>query len=233
MFTLRKASDRGQFDHGWLKTAHTFSFGQYYDNRHLGYRDIRVINDDYVQEGVGFPTHPHKDMEILTYILEGQIAHEDSMGNGSVIKPGDVQYMSAGTGVTHSEFNPSPKERAHLLQIWILPNARGQAPRYDQMQFPKETRLNQLRLVASGDGRNQSIAIRQDLSLYVSVLEAGKKLELPLKEGRHAWIQIASGELNVNGNALSEGDGLAVSKEALLTFETQKNSAEFLVFDLN
>jgi len=233
MFTLRKAEDRGQFDHGWLQTAHTFSFGQYYDNRHLGYRNLRVINEDYVQEGVGFPTHPHKDMEILTYILEGEIAHEDSMGNGSVIVPGDLQYMSAGTGISHSEFNPSPKNRAHLLQIWILPSERGAIPRYGQKHFPKAERLNQCRLLASGDGREGSIAIRQDLSLYATILEAGKKIELPLREGRHAWIQVVQGTLKVNGMPLNAGDGLAVSKEALLQFEGSNELAEFLTFDLS
>ena len=232
MFTLRKAADRGIFDHGWLQTAHTFSFGQYYDNRHLGYRDLRVINEDVIQEGVGFPTHPHKDMEIITYMLDGEIAHEDSMGNGSVIKTGDVQYMSAGSGVTHSEFNPSPKNPSHLLQIWILPNERAATPRYGQTHYSKESRLNQLRLVASGDGREGSIAIRQNMALYASILEPGKTLELALQEGRHAWVQIARGELNVNDQTLKAGDGLAVSKEALLKLQAGKEAAEFLLFDL-
>jgi redox-sensitive bicupin YhaK (pirin superfamily) len=233
MLTLRKAEDRGQFDHGWLQTAHTFSFGQYYDNRHLGFRDLRVINEDYVQEGVGFPTHPHKDMEILTYILEGEIAHEDSMGNGSIIRPGDLQYMSAGTGVSHSEFNPSPKNRSHLLQIWILPNERGATPRYGQKHFEKKDRLNQLRLVASKDGREGSIEIRQDVSLYASILEKGQKLGLALPEGRNAWIQVARGSLTVNGQALRAGDGVAISKEAKLNFEGGDETSEFLTFDLN
>jgi redox-sensitive bicupin YhaK (pirin superfamily) len=233
MFTIRKASDRGTFDHGWLQTAHTFSFGQYYDNRHLGFRDLRVINEDYVAKGVGFPTHPHKDMEIITYILEGEIAHEDSMGNGSVIVPGDIQYMSAGSGVAHSEFNPSPKNRSHLLQIWILPNARAATPRYGQKHFKKEDRLNQLKLVASGDGRLDSIEIRQDISLYASILEKDKKVELQLNEGRFAWIQLAKGTLKVNGVELEAGDGLAVSQETALQFETRSEVAEFLTFDLN
>ena len=232
MFTLRKALERGNFDHGWLKTAHTFSFASYYDDRHLGFRDLRVINEDVVQEGVGFDTHPHKDMEILTYILEGEISHRDSMGNGSVIKKGDVQYMSAGTGVTHSEFNPSPKNPAHLLQIWILPNHRGATPQYGQKHFPTETRLNQHRLVVSGDGRNESIQIRQDVSLYASILEAGKILEFSLNETRYAWIQIAKGTLKVSGNHLEVGDGLAVSKEARIEFEAL-SACEFLLFDLN
>ena len=232
MLTLRKASDRGYFDHGWLKTAHTFSFGQYYDDRHLGFRDLRVINEDVIEEGVGFPTHPHRDMEIITYLLDGEIAHEDSMGNGSVIKSGDIQYMSAGSGVSHSEFNPSPVHTSHLLQIWVLPNVRSATPRYGQKHFSKADRLNQLRLVASGDGREASIEIRQDLSLYASFLEASKKIELTIHASRHAWIQVAKGSLTVNGQPLQAGDGLAVSKESLLQFETKDESAEFLTFDL-
>jgi redox-sensitive bicupin YhaK (pirin superfamily) len=233
MITLRKASERGQFDHGWLQTAHTFSFGEYYDDRFLGFRDLRVINEDHVQEGVGFPTHPHRDMEILTYMLDGEIAHKDSMGNGSVIKVGDLQYMSAGSGVTHSEFNPSETKPSHLLQIWILPNARGAMPRYGQKHFSKNSRLNQLCLIASADGRQDSIEVRQDISLYTSVLENKKTLELPLKDGRFAWIQVARGELVLNGQILKAGDGASMGKEQLLKFESHSDQTEFLVFDLN
>jgi len=232
MLQVRKASDRGQFDHGWLKTAHTFSFGEYYDNRFLGFRDLRVINEDRIQEGVGFPTHPHRDMEIITYVLDGELAHKDSMGNGSVIRAGDVQYMSAGSGVTHSEFNPSPTTPTHLLQIWILPKIRGAVPRYGQKQFAKQTRLNQLRLVASSDGRDESIEIRQDASLYASILEAGKTLELPLAAKRHAWIQVARGSLTINGQILNAGDGVAITDENLLVMKAASLDAEFLVFDL-
>lgn len=232
MITIRKAEDRGQFDHGWLKTAHSFSFANYYDNRFLGFRDLRVINEDHVQEGVGFSTHPHKDMEIITYLLDGEIAHKDSMGHGSVIKTGDVQYMSAGTGVTHSEFNPSPKIQAHLLQIWILPNVRGTEPRYGQKHFPKAEKLNQLRLVASPDGQEGSLAIRQDVSLYASILEPGKMVELPMHPGRYAWIQVASGSVIVNGSELKAGDGASISKEPKLVLKAGSELSEFLLFDL-
>jgi redox-sensitive bicupin YhaK (pirin superfamily) len=232
MLTIRKSSERGHFNHGWLDTYHTFSFGEYYDNRFLGFRDLRVINDDVIAEGVGFPTHSHRDMEILTYMLDGEIEHKDSMGTGSVIKVGDIQYMSAGTGVNHSEFNPSEKNPSHLLQIWILPKLRGVPPCYAQKHFAKETRLNQLRLIASGDGREGSVEIRQDISLYASVLEPKQKLEFALSENRFGWLQLAKGNLEMNGEKLEAGDGVAIAKESILRFSTSESPAEFLLFDL-
>ncbi len=229
---IRRAQERGHFDHGWLNTYHSFSFGDYEDPDHMGFRALRVINEDRVQPGQGFGTHGHRDMEIISYVLEGELAHRDSMGTGSVIVPGDVQYMSAGTGVRHSEFNNSKSDVTHFYQIWILPNAAGQPPRYAQKRFEEEERRGRLRLVASGSGAGGSIAIRQDVNLYASILEPGGSEALDLPPGRHLWVQVLRGGLGVNGQALRAGDGLAASDERSFRFVAADRGAEFLVFDL-
>ncbi len=231
MLQIRRSAERGHFDHGWLDTRHTFSFGDYHDRRFMGFRDLRVINEDRVRPGQGFGTHGHRDMEILSYVLEGGLAHEDSLGNGSVIVPGDLQYMSAGTGVRHSEFNASKSEPVHFMQIWILPNADGQPPRYDQKRFDPEAGRGRLRLVASGSGADGSIAIRQDVNVYTLRLEAGQTADLSLPEGRHLWVQVLRGEVDVNGRTLSAGDGLAASEETAFRFAAAV-PAELLAFDL-
>jgi quercetin 2,3-dioxygenase len=232
MIKVRKAGERGHFNFGWLDTYHSFSFGDYYDPRHMGFRSLRVINEDFVSPGAGFPTHGHRDMEIVTYILAGGLSHRDSMGNGSVIRPGDVQRMSAGTGVLHSEFNDSEDEPVHLLQIWILPAEQGIAPGYEQTAFAEEERRGRLRLVASPDGREGSVRIHQDASLYASVLDAGARVEHELRPGRHAWLQVARGAVELNGQALGQGDGAAVSDETRLSVAAAEAS-EVLLFDLN
>jgi quercetin 2,3-dioxygenase len=232
MIKIRKAEDRGHFDHGWLDTYHTFSFDQYYDPNHMSFRSLRVINEDRVDPGVGFPTHSHRDMEIITYILEGALRHQDSMGNGSIIEPGDVQRMTAGTGVAHSEFNPSQSQPVHLLQIWIMPNKSGLKPGYEQKAFSVEDRQGKLRLIASPDGSNGSVTINQDAKVYASILDEGEVVEHMLAPGRHAWIQVARGSVEVNGNKLDQGDGAAVSEETRVTIAGARNS-EVLLFDLN
>ena len=231
MIVLRKAEERGHFDHGWLETYHTFSFAEYDDPAHRGFRTLRVINEDRVQPGEGFGTHPHRDMEIITYVLEGSLAHKDSMGNGSIIRPGDVQRMSAGTGVTHSEYNPSQKEPVHLLQIWILPSAKGLAPSYEQKSYPDEKKRGQFCLIASQKGREDSLTIHQDADVYAAALGAGGNITHPLRPGRHAWLQAARGSITVKGLLLQEGDGAAIRDEVLLTMEGKKQS-EMLFFDL-
>jgi quercetin 2,3-dioxygenase len=232
MITIRKADDRGHFDHGWLDTYHTFSFGDYHDGRNMGFRALRVINEDVVQAGQRFGTHGHSDMEIVTYVLEGELAHKDSMGNGSTIVPGDVQYMSAGTGVRHSEANASADKPVHLYQIWILPERNGETPRYDQKTFDEASKSGKLRLVVSGTGADGSIAVRQDVNLYASVLKAGESAALTLPVGRHLWVQALRGALDVNGKHLTAGDGLAASGETAFKFAADKERAEFLAFDL-
>jgi redox-sensitive bicupin YhaK (pirin superfamily) len=232
MIRIRRANERGHFDHGWLNTYHTFSFGDYDDERFMGFRALRVLNEDRVKPGKGFGTHGHRDMEIVSYVLEGELAHRDSMGTGSVIVPGDVQYMSAGTGVRHSEFNASPTEPVHFVQIWILPEAAGLAPRYDQKRFDESQKENRLRLVASGSGNDGSIAIRQDVNLYASVLKPGASVSLELPEGRHLWVQTLRGGLDVNGNRLEAGDGLSASEETAFRLTGGASDAELLVFDL-
>jgi quercetin 2,3-dioxygenase len=232
MIRIRRAGERGHFDHGWLDTHHTFSFGDYHDERNMGFRDLRVVNEDRVQPGQGFGTHGHRDMEIVTYVLEGELAHRDSMGNGSVIVPGDVQYMSAGSGVRHSEFNNSRSGLVHFYQIWILPNASGAQPRYAQNRFDQSAKAGRLRLVASGSGADGSIAIRQDVNLYASVLKPGESLALTLPAERRLWVQVLRGGLTVNGTALLEGDGLAASDVAEFRFSGEDQGAEFLAFDL-
>jgi quercetin 2,3-dioxygenase len=230
MLTLSPAADRGHTDIGWLDSHHTFSFGDWYDPAHMGFRALRVINDDRVAAGGGFPTHGHADMEIVSYVLEGALAHKDSIGTGSVIRPGDVQLMSAGTGVRHSEFNESKTEPVHFLQIWLLPNRRGHAPSYAQKTFPEAERRGKLRLVASGDGRDGSLTLHQDVALWAGVLDDGQRAEIALAAGRHAWVHVARGAVSVNGRRLGEGDGAALSDERALALEG--HGGEVLVFDL-
>ncbi len=218
---------------GWLDTRHTFSFADYHDSAYMGFRSLRVINEDKISPGQGFGTHAHRDMEILSYIVEGALEHKDSMGNGGVIRPGEVQYMSAGSGVTHSEYNPLPDQPGHLLQIWIVPNQKSAPPRYAQKSFVGAgNRRNEVVLVASEDGAEGSIAIRQDARLSISRLDGGKSVEIPIQSGRHAWVQVVKGRLNVNGTELSEGDGAAVSDERLLRCVAGTTGAEALFFDL-
>ncbi len=233
MITIRKAADRGHFDHGWLDTYHTFSFGDYVDPRHRGFRSLRVINEDRVKPGQGFPMHSHRDMEILTVILAGALEHRDSMGNGSVIRPGEVQRMSAGTGVTHSEHNPSPDEPVHLLQIWILPERRGLPPGYEQAAFPAARRRDRLCLLASPDGAEGSVRIHQDARLLTAVLAPGAGVSHDLAPGRHAWVQVARGQVRLDGTDLRAGDGAAVSDRPGLELQAPGDEeAEILLFDL-
>ena len=231
MINLRRSHERGHLDHGWLDTYHTFSFGDFYDPAHMHFRSLRVLNEDRVAAGKGFGTHPHRDMEIITYILSGALEHRDSLGSGSVIRPGDVQYMSAGTGIEHSEFNPSQTEAVHLLQIWILPIARGLEPRYEERAFSAAERQDQLRLIVSHDGRDGSIVVRQNVDVYASLMSADKTLELPLRTGRYAWLQLAKGEVLLNDEKLKPGDAAAVHGEDSLSIRCIQ-PAEFLLFDL-
>ncbi len=231
MISLRRAAERGHFDFGWLDTYHTFSFGDYYDPRFMGFRDLRVINEDRVQPGHGFPTHGHRDMEIITYVLHGGLAHKDSMGNGSVIVPGEVQRMSAGTGVRHSESNHAADDVVHLLQIWIMPSVAGSAPGYEQKFFADEEKRGRLRLIASPDGSYGSVTVQQDARLYAALLDEGAEVRHELPVGRHAWLQVARGAVELNGQQLQQGDGAAVSDEAQLTIKAER-AAEVLLFDL-
>lgn len=231
MLTVRKADERGHADHGWLNTYHTFSFADYYDPSHMGFRKLRVINEDRVQPGMGFPTHPHGDMEIISYVLEGALEHKDSMGNGSVIRPGEVQRMSAGTGITHSEFNHSKSELVHFLQIWILPDKEGLKPSYEQKFFPDDEKRRMLRLIASADGRDGSVTIHQDVNLYAALLESGEEINCIIPPGRHAWLQVARGNAVANGLKMTHGDGLAVTNESQLLVYGDGH-AELLLFDL-
>jgi len=232
MLSIRRGKDRGHANHGWLDSHHTFSFANYYDPEHMGFRSLRVINDDRVTAGAGFPTHGHRDMEIISYVVEGGLEHRDSMGNGSIIRPGDVQRMTAGTGVTHSEFNASKSAPLRFLQIWIIPGRRGLEPGYEQKHFESSERTNRLRLVASGDGRDGSVTVHQDVAIYASTLEAGQSLEHTVVDGRHAWLQVVNGSLNVAGHALEEGDGLSLSQPGLLDIRAVRD-AELLLFDLS
>jgi redox-sensitive bicupin YhaK (pirin superfamily) len=233
MQVLRKSAERGHFDHGWLNTYHSFSFGEYHDEQHMGYRSLRVINEDYVAPGRGFAPHSHRDMEIISYIAAGALEHKDSLGNGSVIRPGDVQHMSAGSGVQHSEFNPSHSEATKLIQVWIRTAQPGAEPYYGQTHFPRESRLNQLRLVASGEGREGSLPIRQDADMYAAILLPGSELVSGLRSGRGAWLQLLRGQLSVNGTAMSAGDGLALEDEAEIRISAVgDDEAELLLFDL-
>ena len=231
MLRIRKADERGQGDHGWLDSRHTFSFADYYDPAQMGFRSLRVIDEDRVQPGRGFPTHPHRDMEIISYVLEGSLEHKDSMGNGSVILPGELQRMSAGSGITHSEYNRSDSQSLHFLQIWILPDTKGLAPEYEQRFFPDEEKRGTLRLIASADGEGGAVRIHQDLNLYAALLDNGEELRYSLPMGRGVWLQVARGTIMVNGIGLEQGDGAAVSEEKQLVI-TGKENAELLLFDL-
>lgn len=231
MITVRKAEERGHANHGWLNSYHTFSFANYYDPAHMGFRHLRVINEDRVRAGMGFGTHPHTDMEIISYVLEGALEHKDSLGNGSIIRPGDVQRMSAGTGITHSEYNPSPSEPVHFLQIWILPAQKGLQPSYEQKMYSAEEKRGDFRLIASRDGRDGSVTVHQDVDLYATVLSAGERAVRVISPHRHAWVQVARGEIALNGAVLKAGDGAAISEESRLAVEA-KDTAEVLLFDL-
>lgn len=232
MIVIRKSEERGHFDFGWLKTYHTFSFDQYYDPQFMSFRSLRVINEDTVQPGRGFPTHGHSDMEIITYVLEGALEHKDSMGTGSVIRPGDVQKMSAGTGVRHSECNQSKTEVVHLLQIWVIPDKIGIKPDYQQKKFDDEEKRGRLRLIVSPDGSDDSITIQQDARVYASLLAPAQQVTHGLQPERHAWVQIARGAIDLNGKRLSQGDGAAVSDESQLTI-VGKEPSEVILFDLS
>jgi quercetin 2,3-dioxygenase len=231
VIALRRSEERGHAQHGWLDSRFTFSFAEYYDPGQMGFSVLRVINDDHIAPGQGFPTHPHQDMEILTYVLEGAVAHKDSMGTSTVVRPGEVQRMTAGTGVRHSEFNASGTEELHLLQIWILPERRGLQPGYAQKAFPEDELQGKLRLVADHDGRDGSITIHQDVALYATKLDRGQAVTHHLKPGRHAWIHVARGKVHLNGQGLQAGDGAAVSEETVLTLD-HPDGAEVLLFDL-
>ena len=232
MIRIRRSGERRHFDHGWLDTRHTFSFGDYHDPAHMGFRALRVINEDRVQPGKGFPTHGHRDMEIVTYVVAGALEHRDSLGTGSIIRPGEVQRMSAGTGITHSEFNASPTEPLHFLQIWILPERTGLRPGYEQKAFPASERTGGLRLVASRNGADGSVTVHQDVRLYLTTLGAGVRAEHALAPGRHAWLQVVSGALDANEQELEAGDGGAASDERLLTVVAREEGAQAILFDL-
>lgn len=231
MIRIRKSDERGHAQHGWLDSRFSFSFAEYYDPQHVHFRTLRVLNDDHIAAGAGFPEHPHNDMEIVTYVLDGTLQHRDSMGNGSVIRPGDVQYMGAGTGVTHSEFNASKTEPLHLLQIWMLPKERGLKPAYGQKNFSAKEKTGKLRLVASPDGRAGSVQIRQENDVYAAILKPGNSVRHELQPGRHAWLQVARGSVQLNGKTLEEGDAAAVSEETSLDISGVRD-AEVLLFDL-
>jgi redox-sensitive bicupin YhaK (pirin superfamily) len=231
MITIRRSADRGKFQNGWLESRHTFSFNRYYDPAHMGFRSLRVINDDRVRPGAGFGRHPHQDMEILSWVLSGELAHEDSTGAKAVLKAGQVQRMSAGTGVVHSEFNNSKEEPVHFLQIWIEPDKMGIEPRFDDLAIALEEVQGRLRLVASPDGRGGSSLIQQDALVYITALGDGEAVEVPLAAGRHAWVQVATGRVALNGETLEAGDGAAIGEESLLTLRGEAPS-DVMVFDL-
>ena len=231
MMNLRKSSQRGHADYGWLETSHTFSFADYHDPSHMGFRSLRVINEDRVQPGTGFGMHGHRDMEIITYVLEGALEHKDSMGNGEILRPGEFQRMSAGTGVRHSEFNPSATDPVHLYQIWLLPKTKGVEPSYEQKPFAEDEKRNRLRIVASPDGADGSLTIHQDARVYLANLDAGESLTHGIPPGRHAWVQLLRGSIRVNGMLLETSDGLAVSGEENLVIVGDQ-PAEVMLFDL-
>lgn len=230
--TLRKSQERGRANFGWLDSKHSFSFGHYFDPKHMGFGPLRVINDDRVAPGGGFPEHPHSDMEIISYVLDGGLAHKDSLGTGSEIRPGDVQRMTAGTGIRHSEFNASKSEPVHFLQIWIIPERKGIAPGYEQKTFSDAEKRGRLRLIGSRDGRDGSVTIHQDVDLYASLLAEGDAVTHEVRAGRGAWIQVARGAVRVNGTQLQEGDGVAVSSSGSLRLEGGAQEADVLLFDL-
>ena len=231
MIQVRKSQERGHADLGWLNSYHTFSFGDYYDPKLMGFRDLRVINEDRVEPGQGFGTHPHRDMEIISYVLEGALEHKDSMGTGSVISAGDVQVMSAGAGVTHSEYNPSYKDKAHFLQIWILPGQKGLNPAYQQKTFSSNDKKGKLCLIASGKPREGALKVNQDVNVFASILKAGDRLEHPLTPSRFVWVQIVRGSAKIKGKLLAQGDGMALGGQKIIDLSTD-NEAELLMFDL-
>jgi len=231
MITLRKARERGHASHGWLESWHTFSFADYYDPREMGFGPLRVINEDSVQPGTGFGTHGHRDMEILTYVLEGALEHKDSMGNGSIIRPGDVQRMSAGEGVTHSEFNPSREERVHFLQIWIEPDVLGVKPSYEEKEFGIQDKKGKLRLIASPDGREGSVTVRQNACVYAGLFDANESARQALRPGRRAYLHVARGAITVNGQELKSGDGAKITDANEIAL-SDGDDAEVLLFDL-
>jgi len=231
MITIRSSNERGGGDHGWLKTRHTFSFSDYWDPKWMGFRSLRVINEDWVAPNNGFPTHPHRDMEIITYVLEGKLEHKDSLGTGSVILPGDGQKMTAGSGIRHSEFNPSMKDAVHLLQIWIQPEKASLPPSYEQKSFPEAEKRGKLRVIASRDAGDGSVKINQDAKLYVSLLKSGEEVAHEFGAGRHGWLQVARGAVELNGKKLAQGDGAAISDEKSVSIKGT-DEAEVLLFDL-
>ena len=231
MITLRRAAERGGGDYGWLDTRHTFSFNDYHDARQMGFRALRVINEDWIAPGKGFGTHGHRDMEIVTYVLEGALAHKDSLGNGSVLRPGEFQRMTAGTGIEHSEFNPSETEPVHLYQIWLFPEKRGLVPSYDQREFPDDERNGKLRVVASPDGRDGSLTIHQNALVSLGTIAAGERISYELGPSRHAWVQVLRGSIELNGVALGVSDGAAVGEESSLALNA-KQASEVMLFDL-
>jgi redox-sensitive bicupin YhaK (pirin superfamily) len=228
---IRRSAERGGGEYGWLNTRHTFSFSDYCDPRWMGFRSLRVINEDYVAPAAGFPTHPHNDMEIITYVLEGKLEHKDSLGTGSVILPGDGQRMTAGRGIRHSEYNPSKRERVHFYQIWIVPEKKGLEPSYEQKSFPAEEKQGKLRLIASPDAKDGSVKINQDARLFVSLLKPGDEVSHDFGKNRHGWLQVAGGSVELNGRKLERGDGAALSDEKAVTIQGAKDS-EVLLFDL-
>jgi quercetin 2,3-dioxygenase len=233
MITIRPAQNRGTANFGWLDSRHTFSFGNYYDPKHMGFADLRVINEDKVTPGQGFGTHGHRDMEIISYVLEGALEHKDSIGTGSVIRPGDVQRMSAGTGIQHSEYNASTTELVHFLQIWILPEQKGIEPDYEQKTFSEEEKRGRLRLVGSRDGRDGSITIHQDVNLHTTVLQEGNEVSHTFANGRVAWVQVVRGAIQLNHQLLTTGDGAAITQESVIQLRGIANDAEVLLFDMS
>jgi redox-sensitive bicupin YhaK (pirin superfamily) len=231
MIAIRKSADRGHFDHGWLDTYHTFSFGDYYDPSHSSFRSLRVMNEDRIASGMGFPMHGHRDMEIVTYVLSGALQHKDSLGNGGVLRPGEFQHMTAGSGIRHSEFNPSADEPVHLYQIWLLPRAEGLPPRYEQTKFGASGRDNRWQLVASPDGADGSLSIEQDARILLATLSADRKLSYDLLPSRHAWLQVLRGGVKLNGETLDAGDGAALTNESQLNIVANE-PAELMLFDL-
>lgn len=232
MIKIRRSEERGTANYGWLDTKYTFSFSNYYDPQFMGFRDLRVINEDYIAPAQGFPKHGHRDMEIITYMISGDLSHKDSMGNGTTIKPNEVQRMTAGTGVLHSEYS-SETEKTHLLQIWILPEKENLEPAYEQTYFPPEDKTGKLKLVASRGGTDGSVHINQDVALYSSILKNNDKVEYKLPENRYAWIQLIKGKIDVNGETLNAGDGAAIGEEEILKIKSLADESEFLLFDLN
>lgn len=232
MINIRRSNERGHANHGWLDSQFTFSFTDYYDPKFMGFRDLRVINEDLIEPGQGFPKHGHRDMEIITYVISGELSHQDSMGNGETIRPNEVQRMTAGTGVLHSEYS-SPTDKTHLLQIWILPEANRLTPSYEQKPFSADDKQGKLRLVASRGGDDGSVHINQDVKLYASILKKNKEVSFGLATARHAWVQLISGSLDLNGEILNSGDGAAISDETSLNIRAVEDDSEFLIFDLN